>query len=524
MFLSDAAQAAYDFNKAYDRLSIRQFYKKFNTVYNPLVHVGNAVSNFTFAFWTGVDPISLISNVPEAAKEVRENGDIYLELARQGVVASDVVTKDLTRSSKDILAKTQNANNASGAFRKAFEKFDDFVTEKYAGTDDIAKVAAYISLVKDYKVPPKEAAKRVFDGFQNYSQVGRLYDFTSKTPIIGNPYVKFKADLLRIVKNAAFRKPLTMIGYLMLLKGFADLMSNLADEDEEDKRLREARAFIPKIPFPKGLGGDIPLVFQTKYGEVNAARYFSPFYIYDDANKSGTLEKASQFSPVSLKQYRDRPITLPAINDVLFGSLVQAVINEDFRGKRIQDPSGTKFKEGVETSEERLINALNYIGRQQVPFYSKTQDFINALNGDPDFYGRNKDLKQSLISSVIKIEQMGTKEIKENIRKNVDFAMKDLDALEGLKKKANKEYEEKAKQIQASEKSPAQKEKAIKSELDVLTKRLARLTEKQAKTKSDLLESTGVSVELSPPKSSSLKMGLPKQNLGGGLPKQRLGQ
>jgi hypothetical protein len=523
MFLSDAAQKAYDFNKAYDRLSIRQFYKKLNTVYNPLVHVGNAVSNFSFSFWTGIDPISLISNVPQAAKEVRENGDIYLELAREGVVASDVVTKDLTKSSKDILTQTNQANNSAGAFRKAFEKFDEFVTDKYANTDDIAKVAAYITLTKDYKVPPKEAAKRVFDGFQNYSQVGRLYDFTSKTPIFGNPYVKFKADLLRIIKNGLLRKPLTMIGYLMLLKGFADLMSNLADEDEEDRRRREARPFIPKIPFPKSLGGDIPLVFQTKYGEVNAARYFSPFYIYDDANKSGVLEKASQFAPISLKEYRDRPIPLPAINDVLFGSIVQAVINEDFRGKRIQDPSGTKFQEGVESSEEKLINALNYIARQQVPFYSKTQDLINALNGDPDFYGRNKDLTQSLISSVIKIEQMGNKEIKENVQKNVEFAMKDLQALEALKKKANVEYEKKAEEIQNSTKTETQKEKEIKSQIDILTKRLAQLTEKQAKVKSNLLQATGESVELKKTKSSKPQMGLPKQNFGK-LPKQKLGQ
>jgi hypothetical protein len=523
MFLSDAAQKAYDFNKAYDRMAIRQFYKKLNTVYNPLVHVGNAVSNFSFAFWTGIDPIGLISNVPQAAKEVRENGDIYLELAREGVVASDVVTKDLTKSSKDILTRTQNANASSNAFRRVFDKFDEFVTEKYANTDDIAKVAAYITLTKDYKVSPKEAAKRVFDGFQNYSQVGRVYDLTSKTPIFGNPYVKFKADLLRIIKNGLLRKPLTMIGYLMLLKGFADLMSNLADEDEEDRRLREARAFIPKIPFPKSLGGDIPLVFQTKYGEVNAARYFSPFYIYDDANKSGVLEKASQFAPISLKEYRDRPIPLPAINDVLFGSIAQAIINEDFRGKRIQDPSGTKFQEGVESSEERLINALNYIGRQQVPFYSKTQDIINALNGDPDFYGRNKDLTQSLVSSVIKIEQMGNKEISENIQKNVEFAMKDLQALEVLKKKANSEYEKKAEEIQNSTKTEAQKEKEIKSQIDILTKRLAQLTEKQAKVKSNLLESTNKSIELKQPKSPKPQMGLPKQNFGK-LPKQKLGQ
>ena len=518
MFLSDASQKAYDFNKAYDRLSIRQFYKKLNTVYNPLVHVGNAVSNFSFSFWTGIDPIGLISNIPQAAQEVRENGDIFLELAREGVVVSDVVTKDLTKSSKDILARTQNANASSNAFRRVFDKFDEFVTDKYANTDDIAKVAAYITLTKDYKVPPKEASKRVFDGFQNYAQVGRLYDFASKTPIIGNPYVKFKADLLRIIKNGVLRKPLTMIGYMMLLKGFADLMSNLADEDEEDRRLREARAFIPKIPMPNALGGDIPLVFQTKYGEVNAARYFSPFYIYDDANKSGTLEKASQFSPVSLKQYRDRPIPLPAINDVLFGSLVQAVINEDFRGKRIQDPSGTRFQEGVESSEERLVNSLNYIARQQVPFYSKTQDLINALNGDPDFYGRNKDLTQSLISSVIKIEQMNASDIKENVRKNVEFAMKDLQALEALKKKANREYKEKAGEIEKSSKSQERKEEAIRKQLDILTDRLAELTDKQAKIKSDLLSSTGKEIELKNKKSSS---GLPKQNIGG-LPKQDL--
>jgi hypothetical protein len=52
---------------------------------------------------------------------------------------------------------------------------------------------------------------------------------------------------------------------------------------------------------------------------------------------------------------------------------------------------------------------------------------------------------------------------------------------------------------------------------------LAQLTEKQAKVKSNLLESTGESIELKQPKSPKPQMGLPKQNFGK-LPKQKLGQ
>lgn len=494
MFSSDAAQKMYDFTKAYDRVEARQLLKKSHTIYNPLVHFGNALSNYTFAMWGGIDPITLTSNIPLATKEIKENGELYLELVREGVLSTDIITKDLKDSAKEVQKGVAKAEENLSGFRKSIstlkgrvKDIDEKISEVYSGVDDKAKLAAYISLVKDYGVPKSEAAKRVFDAFQNYSQVGRLYDLASKLPIIGNPYVKFKGDLVRILKNAATRKPLTTIGYMMMLKGMADLMSLLADESEEDKNIREKRAFIPSIPMPDALGGDIPLVWQTKYGEINAARYFSPFYIYDEGNKNSVMERASDFAPIQLREYRDRPIPLPAMNDVFLGVYAQVLANEDFRGKRILDPSGTKFQKGVETTEERIINAMTYIGRQQVPMFKTTEDFYKAYNGEEDYYGRKKDLKQALISTVIKVQDMSSEQLKANVEKQVEFALKDMDELQGLIRKADREYQKEVDRIQNSTMSEERKSKELANALNRCNVRKAEFVEKQAQIKLDLL-------------------------------------
>jgi hypothetical protein len=517
MFASDFAQKIYDVVKVYDRLTVRQWLKKYHTIYNPLVHVGNAMSNYTFAFWTGIDPITLTSNISAASKEIKENGDLYLELVKEGVLSTDIVTKDLKESAKEVQKGISNASQNLSGFRKALATADEKLSEIYSGVDDKAKLAAYISLVNDYKVPKSEAAKRVFDGFQNYSQVGRLYDISSKMPVFGNPYVKFKGDLVRILKNAASRKPLTTIGYMMLLSGVADLMSLMADEDEEDRILREKRAFIPSIPMPDAVGGDIPLVWQSKYGEINAARYFSPFYIYDEGNKNSILEKASDFAPIQLRDYRDKNIPLPAMNDVFLGVYAQVVwANEDFRGKRILDPSSTKFQQGVETWQEKMMNATMYIGRQQVPFFSKADDVVRALKGEEDYYGRKKDLKQMLISTVIKVEDMGSEQVKKSVEKQVDFAIRDMDAIQSLIRKVDREFEKKSKAIQEKDISEERKVSAISDALNQANARKAELLKKQADIKMDLLN-RGIDKDIN---ANNRKQQIPKKQQVKKAPKQ----
>ena len=51
---------------------------------------------------------------------------------------------------------------------------------------------------------------------------------------------------------------------------------------------------MPKFMEKVGLG-DVPLVWQTKYGEVNAARLFSPMYVYD-TGEEGFLGNVAEIS------------------------------------------------------------------------------------------------------------------------------------------------------------------------------------------------------------------------------------
>src|SRR3990167_8536837 len=85
----------YDASKVYDRNQIKQFLKKWYTVFSPTVQLGNNSSNFVFAFLSGIDPATMISKYPKAFKELREKGDIYKLLLKNGILGSDVITGDL---------------------------------------------------------------------------------------------------------------------------------------------------------------------------------------------------------------------------------------------------------------------------------------------------------------------------------------------------------------------------------------------------------------------------------------------
>jgi len=466
-FANRLAQGFYEAFKAYDKLALRQFLKKSKTVFNPVVQLGNAASNFSFAWWAGISPDVFAKNIIKAVGEIKAKGEIYQDLVKAGIIGSDVITQDLIKP------------KSTGAYAK----FDKIASSLYQGSDDTAKIAAYLSFKDDYKYSKEEAIKQTYENFQNYATVGKTYDLASKTPLIGNAFIKFKADLLRIKKNAITRRPLTYIAYLGLLKVIASWLSEASGEDEELKKARERRPFTPKVQTPFG---DISLMMQVPgLGEVNTARFIAPDYVYDMGDQEDRIASFTSYLPYQVKQSGSSPSKdisnlQPDFADVLTGPLAQTLIlDRDFRGKSIRDPKGSKFITAA-TPEEQILNSLNYNARSYVPMFRSGQDLINSYNGNPDFYDRERTVVQSVLNNIIKVQEFGKDQVIDQLEGEIKYKVAQFEGLTRdvaqLKSVARKEI---GKIQQRTNQSEEHKKSAIDDEVKKLNDRILRKLQKQ---------------------------------------------
>jgi hypothetical protein len=423
------ADRVYSAIKYYDKTQARQFVKKYHTVWSPAVQFGNLMSNNAFAFAAGLNVAQFWYQGPRALKDIRNKSGDYLVLLENGIIGTNVLTSDIS------LPKSKQDELQVGAYKKTkdyLKKLDKKAQEVYAGADDLSKLAAYKAL-KAAGYTQDQAIQRVFEGFQNYASVGKIWDFAAKTPVWGNAYIKFQADLQRIIKNAVTKRPLTTAAFLGMLRGTAIVLSNAFGEEEEERDIREGRAFIPKI----NLGvTDIPLVFKIgKEKELNIARFISPYYEYDIPTKS-FLEKATRWAPFQYREYETAAMGEFAgsleTSDVLLGPWWAAFINNrDFRQKTITDPNANRYTPSGKTTMEKTLNRFNYIARSQVPLWNTINDAILSAKYGQDYFGREKDYLDLIISKVAKVQTFNDESLKRELMsryRTINFEQKAINA------------------------------------------------------------------------------------------------
>ena len=407
-YSNTAMQNLYDVFRAYDRMPIRQLQKKLLTVFNPTTNVGNIVSDNVFGFVTGVDPLTLNKKILDFKSNPSSFKQFSDYLMRKGIVGTDITRTDFV----DKLAQINDL--ALGKRTSPLVKIVDKVQSFYGGTDDVYKVAAFKALL-DKGFTLEEATRKVADGFQNYANVGKFYDTWAKTPVIGSVFIKFQGDLIRIIKNGAINNPLGLIIFLGTLYGVARLSSKLSGETDKDRVTREDRFGAPKIP-----GLNIPLTWQTSFGEINAARYISPFFAN---NEITSISKMFPFIPnINPKKDVASNIAMNA-NDPLLSPLIQLAVNKDFRGKPISDLNENKYKPSTLTSDEKLKNQAIFAGRSYLPPpVNSAIDIASVASGGKDMYGRTQTVPQSIARmGGIKITQFGAKEAEEQRQKDAEF-------------------------------------------------------------------------------------------------------
>lgn len=420
-FANQTLNTFYDAFKKYDRLPIRQLQKKLLTVFNPTTNVGNITTDNVFGFLAGVDPFNLNKNIVWLMKNKKSYKQVSDYMMRNGITGTDITRTDFTNN----IGTVDDIMKPKGMFAKIIQKPQDF----YGGTDDLYKAAAFKGLLDQGKTL-EEATKLVKDGFQNYQNVGKFYDFASKTPFIGAPFIKFQGDLMRITKNAMVNKPLHLLSFLVTLKGIEELASRASGETPEQKQAREGRFGAKKIP-----GLDISLNWQTPWGEIDVARYLSP-YSATNLNESEGNQTIAKVLPFYPEVGRDASgnidvattVSLNA-NDPLLSPLIQGVVDRDFRGKQISDPNMTDAEKllGSDLPKgEQKKNTAKFIGRGYLPPpVNSALDVGSALKGEKNMYGQTQTPTQAALRMAgIKVSQQTPEIIKEGESKSAYFDAK----------------------------------------------------------------------------------------------------
>lgn len=378
------------FHKAFTTYSnnpARRILKAGVTVYRPDVNIGNITGNIVFASLVGANPGRYLTNLLfHTASEFKGYGENLRFLQRKGLIDSAVTMDDLRRASVVVDQLVRGQVN-EGALPKWLDNADATVKKFYQGVDQYAKVAAFKSLVQA-GVDPDMAAFRVAEGFQNFSRVGRIYDFASKTPIIGPPFAKFAGDLVRITKSAALRNPLQLAIFAAGLSMIESNLSNFYGETDEDRRVRITRRGIPKM-------GPIPLEWKMGNKVINVARFVSPLYGY-------TLDESDDFwgmftrlapYPVPIKKNIEKSDLVRFMSsDILTAPIMDLWADMDWSGVPISDPKKEKWSKDSNLPErEQKVNKLRFLAKSYIPGYgAMLDDMLYVDKHGEDRYGRKR--------------------------------------------------------------------------------------------------------------------------------------
>jgi len=497
-FLSKYMNDFHSLVSLYDRNIFRQMTKQGLTVFNPATRLVNIISGFHFANLAGVDGISFARN-RVAAKEDFASGiteDIE-HLFRSGVLSMSNIEHELSPSKSDdktghqeetgaelispISEEAKNETFTGGILRvgKAakdnYESISKMARRSYGRSDDVAKLAAYKSLIEQ-GFSKEEATDKVAKAMQNYSSVGKAYSLGAKIPFIGNAFVRFQADLLRISANAMIDKPVTTAMYVGSIYALSRLTSYLSGEDDEERLIRTDRPFTPDM-------FGIPLMWKVGDMEVNMAKFMTPYYTYDlGARDEGTFN--TKFLPFDLT-FKDGGFHLRS-GDPTLGWVVDLGRNKDFRSKSITNPDGNALDEKDARMNQFIYAMRNSIGNA-VPIRLLHDMYLYDRDGQ-DYYGRNRDISTTLMSRVIKIQEWEDSKYKDQVIDYFYYKDRDIDNLVSERKSFERDYERKVAEISRMNISDGDKEKRINKATDDYVEIMMESYEKEVKLNTEKVE------------------------------------
>lgn len=464
----------------YDRSLLRQMTKQGLTVFNPATRLVNIISGFHFASMAGVDGLSFARNRVTAKEDFSKGLTEDIEfLFKKGILSTSNIDNELSISKADDQTGADEDTGAEGleplsqevqeqtflngmlrvgrAAKDNYKSISKMARKSYGRSDDIAKLSTFKSLLEQ-GFSREEAALKTAKSMQNYSSVGKAFSLGAKVPMVGNAFVRFQADLMRITSNALIDKPVTTSMFIGSIMALGRLTSYLSGESDEERIIRSERPFTPGLDLP---GINIPLVWKIGNQEVNMAKFMTPYYTYDLGSKEDDTF-STKFLPFDIV-FKDNKMHLRS-GDPTLGWALDLARDRDFRDKSITNPTGNSIDQRNARMNQFIYAMRNSIGNA-VPV-KLVHDMMLYNKDGQDYYGRNRDISTTLMSRVIKIEKWEDSKYKEKVIDFFYYKDKEIDKLTSERNKFERDLERKVLEIQRLNISEPEKNKRIKSATD----------------------------------------------------------
>lgn len=392
IYETGAAQDMMSLLNRYDRIGLRRGRKAILTIFNPGVRLGNRTFNNLIAGLNGINPITFNRNWFRGRNMMKSNSPEFLEATKAGIFSPSMIQKELYRTG-DITPK-----------KNIVSKGIKGIGDTYQAVDDRAKMATYLTF-RERGLSVAEAASRTQRIQQNYDLVGFMFDQGAKTPLVGNAFIRFSSELLRIAHNTAADNPIRLATAAVAATTLVTAASKMSGETPEDRKTREGRLGAPRVPFTNQ-----SLELKTPWGAINAGRLLG-LTTYNDLT-GGLQEDVKRYLPWQIPVKKDETgfhLNPQAISaDPLLGPFASQIVNRDFRDKPITDPDATKYPSQPLSQSDQNKNRLNALRMSLVPFATDANSIKAAAQGKDNYYGQERSLPQSLLRvGGIKVEQYG---------------------------------------------------------------------------------------------------------------------
>jgi hypothetical protein len=273
-------------------LGMNRLWKKSKTAWNPVVHVNNMTSNVLLYDFADADYKFLSQGFKELSLGLEGTGKSKLyDLAKSlGVYDVDIVSKELTSETKDVLADTlklladKSSSEIVNSQKYAIETFKGLSKKGYDMTfgklenlyqleDQAFRMALFIDrLSKGFS--PDKAAADAKKWFINYDINAPLINLMRRYP---TPFLSYTYRVVPLLAEAAIKRPHKFAKWSLGAYTLNEVGKQYGVGDEEKERLlmRDdlkqkmfGMPFLPsttiKTPFASGRDEETPLYLDVK--------------------------------------------------------------------------------------------------------------------------------------------------------------------------------------------------------------------------------------------------------------------
>jgi hypothetical protein len=421
-FATDALQGIYDIAKRTTEPPTRVL-KVMKTALSLPTRLQNKVSNLWYATVGGVNPVEMVA---ERAKifggtvkdKLVGGGDYRSNTAYRFLLKNGALDGDFSKNELRSRAKNVAYGKEDGLLKKGYK----YAVDSY-GAEDVKSKVAYASVLmrRGYSAP--EILTQVRDNFQDYSRVGKVFDFASKMPVGGLPFSKWKSEGARLFKNSLVNRPIRALTLMLGFQAMKTMMSEEAGELPENRQAREERVGATTMPFSDllrflpGVGEAVPEYgistevmipddaadfFGVPHGTViNVGRLWGQSLANEDPkSRTGVGRLVDSLSPVAIPKENSTKAAVDFFGSgMLLGPAVQMLADTNFMGRSIKDPEVSKYQpDSFISPAEQWGNRGEYALRQYTPpIVSDALDMKRILNGEQTYYGSKRTPEQQLM-------------------------------------------------------------------------------------------------------------------------------